>query len=87
MKKAIAGARDVEMEGRSEEGVWMVELVRDAYVAKREAERRREIFKMQTKLNATKQQCFVRKEMLGVDRDNNKVVQFDYDDYRIWVCR
>ena len=54
LKRSIAEARDVELEGSDENGPWMIELVRDAYVAKREGERRREIVQKQVRTGGGK---------------------------------
>ena len=68
------------------DGVWTLDLLRDAALELRLAERRKRVIEAQKDLVAKLTKCFVRTEPIGMDRFRNCFWHLDYDEEgRTWV--
>jgi len=79
----IARLMDID---ESTGGVWALDLLRDAALELRNAERRKRVTEAQKDLVAKLKKCFIRTKPLGRDRYNNYFWQFDCDQPgRVWI--
>lgn len=88
LKTAIRAANVALLTGIDEEtdGVWSLDLLRDAVLELKSAERRKRVTDAQKDLVAKRNKCFVRTEPIGRDRFRNGFWQFDHDEEgRVWV--
>ena len=87
LKTAIKGAKEALLLGESEEeGVWALDLLRDAAVELKTAEKRKRVIEAQKDLVIKRNKCFIRTDQLGNDRFYNQYWQFDHDESsRIWI--
>lgn len=88
LKSAIRIAKNEYLCGENEEedGMWTLDLVRDAALELKQAEKRKKVTEAKKDLVAKRNKCFVRKEELGSDRFRNTFWKFDQDlDGRIWL--
>ncbi len=87
LKSAIRFAKNQNLCGENEEvhGMWTLDLLRDAALELKQAEKRKKVTEAKKDLVAKRNKCFVRKEALGSDRFRNTFWKFDQDlDSRIW---
>lgn len=87
LRAAIKLAKSALLCGEDEEtgGMWTLDLLRDAQVELKQAEKRKRVIEAQKDLIAKRNKCFVRTEAIGKDRYYNTYWHFDYDDEsRIW---
>ena len=89
LRSAMKQARLARLTGDDEDiGVWALDLVRDASLELKDAERRKRVTEAQKDLVAKRNKCFFRTEPLGRDRYQSSFVRFDYDkSSRVWVER
>jgi len=90
LRTAIKGAKLASLSGDDEEneGVWALDLVRDASLELKDAEGRKRVNEAQKDLVAKRNKCFTRTEPLGRDRYQSSFVHFDYDkSSRVWAER
>ena len=88
LKSAIRIAKNEYLCGENEEddGMWTLDLLRDAALELKQAEKRKKVTEAKKDLVAKRNKCFVRKEELGSDRFRNTFWRFDQDlDGRIWL--
>lgn len=88
LKFAIKTAKLAKLFGveESNEDVWALDLLRDAALELRIAERRRRVTEAQKDLVAKRNKCFIRTYPLGQDRYRNNVWHFDNDSCsRVWT--
>uniref|UniRef100_A0A7S4JIP1 DDT domain-containing protein n=1 Tax=Odontella aurita TaxID=265563 RepID=A0A7S4JIP1_9STRA len=88
LKTAIRAANIALLTGIDEEtdGVWALDLLRDAVLELKSAEGRKRVTDAQKDLIAKRNKCFVRTEPIGKDRFRNSFWQFDCDqEGRVWV--
>lgn len=87
LRSAIKLAKNALLCGEDEEtgGMWALDILRDAQVELKQAEKRKRVIDAQKDLIAKRNKCFVRTESIGKDRHFNTYWHFDYDDEsRIW---
>ncbi len=87
LRSAIRNAKQALLCGDDEEtgGMWAYDLLRDAALELKQAERRKRVTEAQKDLVAKRNKCFVRTEVIGKDRDYNNYWHFDNDVFeRIW---
>eukprot|EP00551_Chaetoceros_affinis_P012548 CAMPEP_0203679712 /NCGR_PEP_ID=MMETSP0090-20130426/36666_1 /ASSEMBLY_ACC=CAM_ASM_001088 /TAXON_ID=426623 /ORGANISM="Chaetoceros affinis, Strain CCMP159" /LENGTH=1444 /DNA_ID=CAMNT_0050547455 /DNA_START=38 /DNA_END=4369 /DNA_ORIENTATION=- len=88
LRSAIRIAKNELLCGTSEgsSGMWTLDLLRDASLELKQAEKRKRVTDAQKDLIAKRNKCFVRTEELGSDRAHNKFWKFGQDiDGRIWL--
>ena len=69
-------------------GVWALDLIRDAALELKNAESRKRVTEAQKDLVAKRDKCFIRTEPLGRDRYQSNFIRFDYDQSsRVWAER
>ena len=69
-------------------GVWALDLIRDAALELKNAESRKRVNEAQKDLIAKRDKCFIRTETLGRDRYQSCFIHFDYDQSsRVWTER
>ena len=88
LKTAIKNAEMAWLSGHDEEsdGIWALDLLRDAALELKSAERRKRVTMAQKDLIAKRNKCFVRTEPIGTDRHRNRFWHFDTDeDGRVWT--
>lgn len=88
LKYAIKTAKLAHLFGMEEStgGVWALDILRDAALELRVAERRRRVTEAQKDLVAKRNKCFIRTYSLGQDRYRNCVWHFDNDSAeRVWT--
>lgn len=87
LRAAIRLAKNALLCGEDEEtgGMWTLDILRDAQVELKQAEKRKRVIEAQKDLIAKRNKCFVRTESIGKDRYFNTYWHFDHDDEsRIW---
>jgi hypothetical protein len=88
LKSAIRVAKQARLSGSDEStgGVWTIDLLRDAALELRLAERRKRVIEARKDLVAKMNKCFIRTEPLGRDRFRNCFWHFERDgSTRVWV--
>ena len=88
LKTAIKIAENAWLSGHDEEtdGVWALDLLRDANLELSSAEKRKRVTQAQRDLIAKRNKCFVRTEPIGHDKYRNSFWNLDNDDEgRVWV--
>jgi hypothetical protein len=88
LKAAIRVAKQAKLCGHDEstDGVWTIDLLRDAALELRSAERRKRVIEAKKDLVAKMNKCFIRTEVLGQDRFRNSFWHFENDgSARVWV--
>lgn len=67
-------------------GIWVLDLLRDAALEVKAAEKRRAVTEAQKDLIDKRNKCFIRTELFGKDRFRNNVWRFVYDTTeRLWA--
>jgi len=87
LRSAIKNAKLALFTGDNDDnsGKWALDLLRDAALEVKVAEKRKRITEAQRDLIAKRNKCFVRTERVGVDRAYNSYWEFDHDESnRIW---
>jgi len=88
LKTAVKTADNAWLSGHDEEtdGVWALDLLRDAKLELSSAEKRKRVTQAQRDLIAKRNKCFVRTEPIGQDKYRNSFWNLDNDDEgRVWV--
>ena len=88
LRAAIKRAKSEWLCGEDEdsEGMWTLDLLRDAALELTLAEKRKRVTEAQKDLVAKRNKCFVRTEELGSDRVHDKFWKFGPDiDGRVWL--
>ena len=88
LKTAIRVAKQAKLCGPDEStgGVWTIDLLRDAALELKAAERRKRVIEARKDLVAKMNRCFIRTEPLGQDRFRNCVWHFENEgSARVWV--
>jgi len=88
LKAAIRVAKQAKLSGNddSTDGVWAVDLLRDAALELKSAERRKRVIEAKKDLVAKMNKCFIRLEPLGRDRFRNSFWHFENDESaRVYV--
>eukprot|EP00547_Thalassionema_nitzschioides_P013554 CAMPEP_0194249628 /NCGR_PEP_ID=MMETSP0158-20130606/20923_1 /TAXON_ID=33649 /ORGANISM="Thalassionema nitzschioides, Strain L26-B" /LENGTH=1526 /DNA_ID=CAMNT_0038986183 /DNA_START=14 /DNA_END=4591 /DNA_ORIENTATION=- len=88
LKAAIRAATQAKLSGRDilTGGVWAVDILRDATLELKSAERRKRVIEAKKDLVAKMNKCFIRTEPIGKDRYRNCFWRFDNDESaRVWV--
>lgn len=88
LKAAIRVAKQAKLSGNDSatEGVWAINLLRDAALELKSAERRKRVIEAKKDLVAKMNKCFIRTEPLGRDRFRNSFWNFESDgSARVWV--
>lgn len=88
LKAAIRAATQAKLSGRDipTGGVWAVDILRDATLELKSAERRKRVIEAKKDLVAKMNKCFIRTEPIGKDRYRNCFWHFDNDESaRVWV--
>lgn len=82
LRSAIRVANQALLSGDDEEtgGMWALDLLRDAALELKQAEKRKRVIEAQKELIAKRNKCFVRTEVIGRDRAYNKYWHFDHED-------
>ena len=87
LRLAIRVAKQALLCGVDEDtgGMWTIDLLRDATLELKQAEKRKRATDAQKELLTKRDKCFVRTEVVGKDRAYNKHWYFDHDDDgRVW---
>ena len=81
LRSAIRIAKQTLLCGEDEEtgGMWTLDLLRDAALELKHAEKRKRVTEAQKELIAKRNKCFVRTEVVGKDRAYNKYWHFEHD--------
>lgn len=90
LRAAIRTAKLARLSGDDEKtnGVWALDLIRDACLELKNAESRKRVTEAQKDLIAKRDKCFIRTEPLGRDRYQSSFIHFDYDqNTRVWTER
>eukprot|EP00986_Skeletonema_menzelii_P016251 scaffold14081_cov138-Skeletonema_menzelii.AAC.3 len=90
LRAAMRTAKLARLSGDDEKtnGVWALDLIRDAALELKNAESRKRVTEAQKDLIAKRDKCFIRTEPLGRDRYQSCFFHFDYDQSsRIWTER
>ena len=88
LKTAIKIADNAWLSGDDDEtdGVWALDLLRDAKLDLSSAEKRKRVTQAQRDLIAKRNKCFVRTEPIGQDKYRNSFWNLDNDDEgRVWI--
>eukprot|EP00563_Minutocellus_polymorphus_P005222 CAMPEP_0181038320 /NCGR_PEP_ID=MMETSP1070-20121207/9869_1 /TAXON_ID=265543 /ORGANISM="Minutocellus polymorphus, Strain NH13" /LENGTH=1614 /DNA_ID=CAMNT_0023116089 /DNA_START=216 /DNA_END=5060 /DNA_ORIENTATION=+ len=88
LKTAVKIAENAWLSGHDEDtdGVWALDLLRDANLELSSAEKRKRVTQAQRDLIAKRNKCFVRTEPIGQDKYRNSFWNLDNDDEgRVWV--
>ncbi len=87
LRSAIRVANQALLSGDDEEtgGKWALDLLRDAALELKQAEKRKRVTEAQKELIAKRNKCFVRTEVIGRDRGYNRYWHFEHeDDEGVW---
>ncbi len=90
LRAAMRSAKLARLSGDEEttNGVWALDLLRDAALELKNAESRKRVTEAQKDLIAKRDKCFIRTEPLGRDRYQSCFFHFDYDQSsRVWAER
>merc|ERR1719356_475656 len=90
LKSAIKKGKASRLYGEDEDndGVWALDLLRDAALELKNAEGRKRVTEAQKDLVAKRNRCFIRTEPLGKDRFHSSFVHLSGDkECRIWAER
>jgi len=90
LRAAMRTAKLARLSGDDEKtnGVWALDLIRDAALELKNAESRKRVTEAQKDLIAKRDKCFIRTEPLGRDRYQSCFYHFDYDQSsRVWTER
>ena len=88
LRSAIRVAKHAKLSGIDEEteGIWALDLLRDAALELKSAESRKRVIEAQRDLVAKKNKCFIRTEPIGWDRFRNSYWHFENDaGGRVWA--
>jgi hypothetical protein len=88
LRAAIKQARNANLQGEDQEtgGLWALDVLRDAALELKAAERRKRIIDAQKDLVQKRNKCFIRTEPIGFDRFQNRFWHFGNDeDGRVWA--
>jgi hypothetical protein len=90
LKTAIKVAKQAKLTGQEYStggGIWTVDLLRDAALELKSAERRKRVIEAKKDLVAKMNKCFIRTDPLGQDRFRNSFWHFENDGAaaRVWV--
>uniref|UniRef100_A0A7S4VAH9 DDT domain-containing protein n=1 Tax=Ditylum brightwellii TaxID=49249 RepID=A0A7S4VAH9_9STRA len=88
LRAAIKSAKLAKLTGIDDDtdGVWALDLLRDAALELKTAERRKRVTEAHKDLIAKRNKCFIRTDPLGQDRYRNNFWHFDNDESgRVWV--
>lgn len=82
LRSAIRVAKQALLCGDDDEtgGMWTLDLLRDAALELKHAEKRKRVTEAQKELVAKRNKCFVRTEYIGVDKAFNKYWHYDHDE-------
>ena len=90
LRAAMRTAKLARLSGDDEKtnGVWALDLIRDAALELKNAESRKRVTEAQKDLIAKRDKCFIRTEPLGRDSYQSCFYHFDYDQSsRVWTER
>lgn len=90
LRAAMRTAKLARLSGDDEKtnGMWALDLIRDASLELKNAESRKRVTEAQRDLVAKRDKCFIRTEPLGRDRYQSSFIHFDYDqNNRVWTER
>jgi hypothetical protein len=88
LKGAVKQATTAKLSGEDHEtgGLWALDILRDAKVEIKKAEKRKRLLEAQKDLIAKRDRCFIRSEPQGRDRFRNRFWSFENDDRgHVWV--
>lgn len=82
LRSAIKVAKQALLCGEDEEtgGMWTLDLLRDAALELKQAEKRKRVTEAQKEMVGKINKCFVRRDVIGKDRFFHKFWYFDHDD-------
>ncbi len=88
LRTAIKNAKLAALMGQDDKtgGIWTLDILRDASLELRSAEKRRKVTEAKKELVERRNRCFVRTDPLGRDRFRNRYWHFSYDyPGRLWA--
>lgn len=88
LRTAIKNAKLASLTGQDDKtgSVWTLDILRDASLELRSAEKRRKVTEAKKELVERRNRCFVRTEPIGRDRFRNRYWHFSYDySGRLWA--